>query len=58
MSVGLRGTQMLSPTICIRLLIDVRCLEVTPEGCVKSEPVDFTQLQGLFQRQVFAERIR
>jgi hypothetical protein len=32
MSAGLRGTQMLNLTICIRLLIDVRCLEVTPEG--------------------------
>lgn len=47
MSVGLRGNQVLSLTICKRLLRDVRCLEVTQARCIKCESVDFMQLQEL-----------
>lgn len=47
MSVGLRGHQVLSLTICKRFLRDVRCLEVSQARCIKCESVDFMQLQGL-----------
>lgn len=47
MSVGLRENQVLSLTICKRLLRDERCLEVTQARCVKCESVDFMQLQDL-----------
>lgn len=46
-SVGSRGNQVLSLTICKRLLRDVRCLEVTQARCIKCESVDFMQLQDL-----------
>lgn len=59
MSVGLRENQVLSLTICKRLLRDERCLEVTQARCVKCESVDFMQLQDLCEcvpAQDFAEK--